>query len=548
MQARLADLENPFAGKTYAEALDLLEQRYGERPALIFKDRRYSFAEVRREVHRASRRLAGLGLAKGETIALWLPNRPEFLWYWLGAAQLGLIAVFLNTRLKQAEFMYQLGQSDSRALITAGSGAFRDFIGEVAAACPDLAGQRPGGLELAALPRLRHLISLDRLETGNTAVTDWSDPWQAEGEMPELEKDAGRPALIAYSSGTTALPKGAMLTHSVWRKAWDGGVRFDMRPDDVLFLCVPLFGVLGFLSGVLLFWTHGCPVVLEERFDATRCLDLLQRERCTFIHLLPVMIEQLLAHPDHPGADLGALRAGVVLSNDKAVMRRAVETLGIAGASSGYGMTESTGLVTRGWLHEPFEERLKSHGTPLPGCQIRIVDPDTGQDLPAGETGEIWIGGYSVMAGYYNKPEETARTITSDGWLRSGDAGYLNADGTLVFLQRLKDGYKHKGFNVSTLEIEAALLGHPAVAEAAVVSIPHDRDGETGIAFVIPKAGSPTSSGELLGYLKERLSSFKVPEEVILMPEFPRTGGTEKVQKYKLREIALARRRTSGQG
>lgn len=543
MHARLSDQDNPFAGKTYAEALDLLVGRHGSRTALVFKGQRYSFADVRKEVHLASRRLASLGLAKGDTVALWLPNRPEFLWYWLGAAQLGLIAVFLNTRLKQAEFMYQLGQSESRALITAGAGAFRDFVGEIAAACPDLAGQRAGEISLADLPRLRHLIALDAIADAPSAITDWSRRPEMEGIAPELAHDPDQPALIAYSSGTTALPKGAMLTHCVWRKAWDGGVRFDMRPDDVLFLCVPLFGVLGFLSGVLLFWTHGCPVVLEERFEATRCLKLLQEERCTFVHLLPVMIEQLLAHPEFPQADLRALRAGIVLSNDKAVMRRAVETLGIAGASSGYGMTESTGLVTRGWLHEPFEERLKSHGTPLPGCLIRVVDPESGRDLAPGETGEIWIGGYSVMAGYYNKPEETARTITPEGWLRSGDAGYLNPDGTLVFLQRLKDGYKHKGFNVSTLEIEAALLGHPAIAEAAVVSLPHDRHGEVGIAFVIPSAETAPDAGDLLDYLRERLSSYKVPDEVVVVSEFPRTGGTEKVQKYKLKELALARRR-----
>lgn len=533
------DAPNPFAGQTYAEAIALLVSRYGDRPALIFQGRRYSFADARREIDLASRRLARLGLAAGEKVAIWMPNRPEFIWYWMGAAQIGLVAVFLNTRLKQTEFMYQLGQSDSRALITVGTGAFRDFLGDLAAACPELAEQQPGCLQLRALPAMRQVISLDPFDGALRGVTDWSAPFDSNGPLPALQTDANQPALIAYSSGTTALPKGAMLTHCVWRKAWDGGVRFELSPKDRLFLCVPIFGVLGFLSGILMFWTHGCAVILEERFDADRCLRLLQEEDCTCMHMLPVMIDQLLAHPDFPAADLSAMRAGVVLSNDPAVLRRAAEKLGVRGASSGYGMTETTGLVTRGWLDEPLDQRLKSHGTPLPGCMIRIVDPETLQDLPAGQTGEIWIGGYSVMAGYYNKPEETARTITPDGWLRSGDAGYKNPDGSLVFLQRLKDGYKHKGFNVSTLEVEAALLQHPAVAEAAVVSIPHDRDGEAGIAFVIPKAGIALSPEDVLGILRERLSSFKVPAAVIPVAEFPRTGGTEKVQKFKLREIAL---------
>ncbi len=533
---------NPYVGLTYGQALGQLVARYGDRPALVFQDRRHTFADVRREVDRASRRLAQLGLRRGDKVAIWLPNRPEFLWHWLGAAQLGLVAVFLNTRLKRAEFMYQLAQSDSRALVTAGDGAFRDFLGELADACPEIALQEPGHLQLAALPELRHVIALDPCERSTRGVTDWSAGFADDGPLPALQPDAAAPALIAYSSGTTALPKGAMLTHCCWRKAWDGGGRFDLGPEDRLFLCVPLFGVLGFLSGVLMFWTHGCALVLEERFDADRCLRLLQEERCTCVHLLPVMIDQLLAHPAFPSARLGALRAGIVLSNDPAILRRAAEKLGVRGASSGYGMTESTGLVTRGWLDEPLEQRLKSHGTPLPGCEIRVVNPDSGEDLPPGATGEIWIGGYSVMAGYYNKPEENAKTLTPDGWLRSGDAGYLNADGTLVFLQRLKDGYKRNGFNVSTLEIEAALLLHPMVAEAAVVSIPDGSAGEAGIAFVIAKPGAAPAPEEILAVLAGRLASFKAPAEVVVVREFPRTDGTEKVQKFKLREAALASR------
>jgi len=177
----------------------------------------------------------------------------------------------------------------------------------------------------------------------------------------------------------------------------------------------------------------------------------------------------------------------------------------------------------------------------LPGCEIRVVDPDTGRDLEAGVTGEIWIGGYSVMAGYYNKLRETAETITPDGWLRSGDAGYLNPDGTLVFLHRLKDGYKHNGFNVSTPEIEAVLRSHPSIAAAAVVGIPHDRFGEIGVAFAIVKPQCAADGEEVLAFLRERLASFKLPAGIIFVDEFPLTAGTEKIQKFKLRQAAIER-------
>ena len=532
---------NPYLGLTYGQAVAHLADSFGDRLALVFKDSRFSFADVRREVDAAARRLAALGLRPGDTVALWMPNRPEFIWYWLAAAQSGFIAVFLNTRLKREEFLYQIAQSRSRALITAGDGAFRDFLGELASACPELREQRAGCLDLAALPELRHLISLDRQANPIAGVSDWSDPARIAQQEARLETDPDRPALIVYSSGTTALPKGAMLTHCIWRKSFDGGVRYYLTGEDRLFLCVPLFGVLGCLSGILMFWSHGCGVVLEERFDAGRCLALVKRESCTAMHMLPVMIDAILAHPDFSKEEFSRVRLGSILSNDPAVMRKAADQLGLQGAGSGYGMTETTGVVTRFWLDEPMDERLKSHGKPLPGCSVRVVDPETLRDMPVGEIGEIWIGGYGVMAGYFDKPLETAQTITADGWLRSGDAGHMNADGSLTFLHRLKDGYKHNGFNVSTPEVEAAMMRHPAVDAAAVVPLPHDSHGEIGIGFVTLKPGATLAEDELLAFLRERLSSFKLPAGIVVVDAFPRTAGTDKIQKFKLKELAAAR-------
>jgi fatty-acyl-CoA synthase len=532
---------NPYLGLTYGQAVAYLASVHGDRNALVFGDRRYSFTDVKMEVDAAARHLATLSLRAGDTVALWMPNRPEFLWYWLAAAQSGFIAVFLNTRLKRDEFLYQIAQSRSRVLITAGDGAFRDFVGELNAACPELKEQQAGQLKLTALPDLRHLISLDPLARPIAGVSDWSHPEHVAQADAKSETDADRPALIVYSSGTTALPKGAMLTHCIWRKAFDGGVRYYLTEADRLFLCVPLFGVLGCLSGVLMFWTHGCGVVLEERFDAGRCIALVNSEACTAMHMLPVMIDAIIAHPDFSKPDFSRVRLGSILSNDPAVMRKAADKLGLAGAGSGYGMTETTGVVTRGWLDESMEERLKSHGKPLPGCAVRVVDPETLQDKKPGEVGEIWIGGYGVMAGYFDKPVETAETITADGWLRSGDAGYLNEDGSLKFLHRLKDGYKHNGFNVSTPEVESVMLQHPAVSAAAVVPIAHDRHGEIGVGFVTLEPGAALSGVELMAFLREKLSSYKLPADIVVIDEFPRTAGTDKIQKFKLKEQALVR-------
>ncbi len=538
MSERGVPVTNPFVGITYAEALRSIERRHGPREALYFRGRRYTFSDVRREVDRASARLATLGLEPGDKVAIWMPNRPEFIWYWLGASQMGLVAVFLNTRLRRDEFVYQIAQSDSRVIIVPGQPGFRDFLSELGEASAEL---RSGGLERGSpvFPALRHVVVCDPPSVDWPAITDWSQE-DRDLPVPPVAGDPDRPALIAYSSGTTALPKGAMLTHAIWRKAYDGGNTLGLSPEDRLYLCVPLFGVLGSLNGVLTFWSHGASVVLEERFDATACLDALIAERCTAIHLLPAMISALLQNPRFDRRDLHRLRVGVVLSSDPVVLRQAALDLGVGGVVTGYGLTESTGLVTRCRWDEPLEDRLASQGRPLPGCLIRVVDPESGRDMPPDSPGEIWIGGYCVMPGYYNKPDETRRAITPDGWLRSGDAGLLRPDGTLVFQRRLGDGYKHKGFNVSVPEVEAVLGRHPNVRAGAIVSVPHPEFGEAGVAFVIPRAGTRPDGDELAAFLRARLASFKVPTYFHFVDALPLTGGTEKIQKFRLREQALA--------
>lgn len=529
---------NPFVGKTYDEALDYLAQAYGDREALLFEGRRYSFADIRRQSALAAARLAGLGLPRGSKVAIWMPNRPEFIWYWFGAVQAGLVAVFLNTRLRRDEFVYQIAQSDSAVVIVPGRPAFRDFLGDLVECCPELATRRAGQLDSPPFPALRAVVVCDPIPHALPGVLDWSDA--PARPVPAVAAAPDAPALIAYSSGTTALPKGAMLSHCIWRKAYDGGTFIGLGTEDCLYLCVPLFGVLGSLNGILTFWGHGARIVLDERFDVDTCLEALEAERCTAMHLLPAMIDALIAHPRFPQVNL-RLRTGVVLSSDPVVLRRAHDELHVRGIVTGYGLTESTGLVTRCRWDQPLDDRLASQGRPLPDCGIRVVDPDTGRDLPAGSEGEVWVGGYSVMLGYYNKPEETRRTITPDGWLRSGDLGVLHADGSLKFLRRIKDGYKHKGFNVSTPEVERVAAQHPDVAAVAVVGLPDPRHGEVGAAFVIPRAGAAFSAEAFIAFLGERLASFKLPAHVFAIDAFPVTGGTEKIQKFQLRDIALRR-------
>lgn len=529
---------NPFKGLTTSQSIELLAKEHGQRLALSFHGRDWSFSEARDEIERAAARLYSLGIREGDKVAVWLPNRPEFLWYWLGAGWMGAVAVTLNTRLQPAEFTYQIEQSDSKAVIVPGGTAYRDFLGDLAGVCPDLLNGKPGALNCAALPKLRHVVALDDFDGKYKGVTDWSKPAVDLPPAP-LATDPLAASLIAYSSGTTALPKGAMLNHSVFRKAYDHGERFNQTAQDRLYLCVPMFGIMSSINGVLTFWSRGSGIILDDHFDAQRALQNLQERQCTAVYVLPLMIDKMLEHPDFKKYDLSRLRTGIVLTIDPVVFRKAANELGMKEVFTSYGMTETSSAATRSYWHEPLEDRINAHGKVLPDIEVRVADPDTNVVLPRGEEGEIQVRGYNVTLGYYNKPEETKRAFAEEGWFKTGDLGIHRADGTIKFLRRVKDGYKHNGFNVATAEVEASLAKHPAIEAVSVTDLPHPRFGAVGAAFVVRKPGVKASAQEIIEFAKAQLASFKVPAHVFFVEEFPLTAGTGKIQKFKLREMAL---------
>jgi fatty-acyl-CoA synthase len=288
---------------------------------------------------------------------------------------------------------------------------------------------------------------------------------------------------------------------------------------------------------VLTFWTRGSSIVLEQRFEAQTALQKLQDERCTTAYLMPVMMEKMLARPDFKSYDLSRLRTGTIVSNDPEVMARAIRELGMTDLYATYGMSETSSVIVRGLADDPLELKLNSHGTPMPDIEVRVADPDTNQPLPTGQQGEIQARGYSVMKGYYKKPAETAAAFTPDGWLKTGDAGFLREDGNLKFISRLKDGYKYNGFNVSTLEVEAALRRHSAIAHAAVVGIPDPTAGEIGIAFVVAREGHSIDTQDVAEFVKPILAQYKRPQRIVVLDELPITAGTGKVQTRQLKEM-----------
>lgn len=534
-------MSNPFRNATYAQALAMLAARHGERDALVFRDQRFSFADLRREADAASRRFAALGLKPGDKVGILMPNRPEFIWSWLGAAQMGLVCVMLNTRLRRDEIAYQLGQSDCRAVIVTDAGEGPDFLVALAELCPGLRDGAPGAIAGEALPLLDFVIICEDTNRGYSGALTWAGLDSPSDAMPDMAEDSASPAIISYSSGTTALPKGAMISHCLWRKAWDIGIRVDLTADDCLYLAIPMFGSMATMNGIAPYWVRGAKVVLGEQFDAGACLAAIARENVTGMHVLPPILRQLLAHEDFRRTDTSSLRLAYTLSIDPEILAQVEDELGVPGTITGYGMTETTTVVTRNRWDDPREVRHATQGWPLPDLEVSIIDPATLAPMPAGEPGEIWVRGYSIMLGYYKKPEETARAINPDGWLRTGDWGRQDETGRVTLLGRLGDTYKSRGFNVSPAEVEAVLDRHPRVEVCAVVGVPDDRYGEVGIAFVVPATGEGAQEAELLGYLKPKIAAYKMPARVFFIEALPLTSGTGKVQKFKLRAEALQR-------
>ncbi|SLN63808.1 class I adenylate-forming enzyme family protein [Oceanibacterium hippocampi] len=532
---------NPFRDLTYAESISLVAERYGDREAVVFRDERYSFADVKVQVDRASARFASLGLRPDDKVAILLPNRPEFIWYWLGASQMGLVAVMLNTRLRKDELAYQLAQSDSRAVIVPGDGAFRDVLGELSELAPALLTGEPGKLGSEQLPELAYVIAVDPFDERYSGALDWSKPGPADLPMPPMERDGSKPGSIVYSSGTTALPKGAMITHCVWRKAWDIGDRVDLTEDDVLYMAIPLFGSMATLNGVLPYLVRGARQVIGEQFDAGACLRAIEKEKVTGIHLLALSVDQLIRHPDFDKYDRSSLRISYTLSIDPAVLDAVADVIGVPGVMTGYGLTETTTVATRNRWDDPRDIRHTTQGWALPDVEIKIVDSETLDELPPDSPGEIWVRGYCTMAGYYKKPAETAACLRDDGWFRTGDLGQLDATGRVRLFGRLGDGYKSRGFNVFPEEIEQVVNRHPAVAASSVVGVPDPLADMIGAVFVILKDGAGLTADELIAFLKPKLAGFKMPGHVFFVDTFPLTSGTGKVQKFRLREMAAER-------
>jgi acyl-CoA synthetase (AMP-forming)/AMP-acid ligase II len=523
--------------QTIPELIDDSCARYAEIEGLVDGDVRLTFAEYREAIDEAARALMAAGIAKGDRVAVWAPN----IWEWpvvaLGAHKAGAIVVPINTRFKGREAGFVLKKSGARVLFTVTGFLDTDYVSMLDDAYGGAEGRRA---ELAALEQI---VLLRGEHTSATPLGEFLRHASAVG----ADELAARSASITgddlchimFTSGTTGLPKGAMLRHAAVCKAYDAWCEVvGVRPGDRYLIINPYFHSFGFNSGILACLMRGTTNLPHAVFDVPAVMKRVPEERITFLPGPPAIYQTILNHPDLDKFDMSTLRLSVTGAAAVPVemIYQMRERLSFETIVTGYGLTESSGIATMCRHDDDPETIARTSGRAIPDVEVLVVDDD-GNEVPRGEPGEIVIRGYNVMKGFFDEPEQTAEAIDAQGWLHTGDIGTMDERGYVVITDRKKDMYIVGGFNAYPAEIENLMLGNPDVAAAAVVGVADSRMGEVGMAFVIPRGGASPTPETVIAWCREQMANYKVPRYVEIVDAFP-LNASGKVLKYELRERA----------
>ncbi|MCB1739559.1 MAG: AMP-binding protein [Gammaproteobacteria bacterium] len=520
-------------------------RRWPDREALTFGELRVSFSDFEHEVRRVAKALLASGINRGDRVAVWMMNSPQWLYAMFAVPMVGAAIVPLNTRYRSDDIAYALAQSRSALLLTQTRSGPVEFARMLTLGMSELDGCDARALELAKYPYLKQIVMLD--EAGSPGMQLWSD-WLTTGEAVDdaaLDRRLGEVGvdddmMIMYTSGTTGHPKGALHSHRVVRNTLERMRLYGVTEDDVQMSYLPLFHIYGFSELAMASLLTGSRQVLMDMFDAEQALDLAERERATMLHGFDAHWLDLLRAQEGRQRKL-SIRLNTCPSGMKssaAIARRAETVFGTM--LSGFGMSETWCFITCNRPDDTLEQRTEASGTPMQGYACRIVDPQSGAAKPDGQPGELLVRGYAQMKGYFDKPEETARIVDADGWIHTGDMCLRRPDGHFVFMGRYRDILKVGGENVSPAEVEAFLLGMEGINDAAVVGVPDARLQEVVVAFVVPRLGAALDAERLIQNAHGRIASFKIPRHVFFEDALPMTP-SGKVRKVELR--ALARRR-----
>jgi fatty-acyl-CoA synthase len=510
--------------------------KYAQRDALVdvAAGRRWSYAELLASVRRLATGLVRAGIGVGDRVGIWAPNRWEWALVQYATAEIGAILVTVNPAYRARELDYALRQSGVAMVIAARRFKAADYaamLDEVAPHCPGLS-------EVV-------LLDSDR----------WAELAGTQADSTTLREiaatlDPRDPINIQYTSGTTGYPKAATLSHhNILNNGYLVGELLEYTARDRICIPVPFYHCFGMVMGNLAATSHGaCMVIPSPAFDPAATLRAVQAERCTSLYGVPTMFIAELDLPGFADYELSSLRTGIMAGSPcpVEVMRRVIDRMHMPGVSICYGMTETSPVSTQTRTDDALERRVGTVGRVGPHLEIKVVDPVTGRAVPRGVTGEFCTRGYSVMAGYWNEPEQTAEVIDADGWMHTGDLATMDACGYVQITGRIKDIVVRGGENISPREIEEFLHSHPDIVDGHVIGVPDARYGEELMAVVMLREGAPELTIEgLREFCAGRIAHFKIPRYLWIVDEFPMTV-TGKVRKTEMRQRAIERLRGRG--
>jgi HIP---CoA ligase len=532
---------------TTSRLLTVTADRIPEAEAVVDGNLRLTYRELNAEVTRAARAFLAAGVDRGDRVAIWGPNSAGWLIAALGLQRAGGVLVPLNTRFKGTEAAYILAKSHSRLLLTVTGFLGNDYPAMLAGAAGGHGTDRPIE-ELPALERIV-LLSAEPGETPEKGVTSWTD-FLADGQAIPPEQVSRRAAELGpddladmlFTSGTTGNPKGAMCTHGQVLRAyavWSNVV--GLREGDRYLIVNPFFHGFGYKAGWLASIMVGATILPERTLDVPHVLDMVRRERITVLPGTPTLYQTMLEHPDFSADGVATLRLSVTGAANvpPSLLYRIKQELGFEHVVTGYGLTETCGIVSMCRYDDSLETVATTAGRVLPGLELKVLASD-GSSAPAGAEGEILVRGYAIMKGYFGEEQETAATIDADGWLHTGDIGVLDSQGRVRITDRMKDMFIVGGFNAYPAEIENVLTRHPGVAQAAVIGVPDERLGEVGAAYIVARAGHSPAPGEIISWSREYMANYKVPRYVEIVSELP-LNAAGKILKNVLRDRAAAR-------
>ena len=536
---------------TIPQLLQAAGERFGDRVAIEDDGVTLTFAALAGAGLRAAQAFCAAGIGPGERVAIWAPNIYEWILAAVGLQSVGGVLVPVNTRLKGDEAGYILKASRARILCTVGEFLGNDYVDLLRGALGGAAGGRP----IAGLPDLERIVLLRPAtdELGEGTVT-WSD-FLARGKAVPASEARRRAAVVSsddlsdilFTSGTTGKPKGVMTTHGqnlrVFR-VWSDVV--GLREGDRYLIVNPFFHGFGYKAGWLAAIMCGATILPQAVFDVPAVLARIGRDRVSVLPGPPTLYQMILTHPERDRYDLSSLRLAVTGAAVIPVelIQRMRRELTFETIITGYGLTESTGVVTMCRYDDDPETIATTSGRAIPDIEVRCVD-STGNEAPRGEPGEVVVRGYNVMRGYLDDAAATAAAIDAEGWLHTGDVGVMDARGYLRITDRIKDMFITGGFNCYPAEIENLMLANQALAQVAVIGVPDERLGEVGMAYVVPRPGATVEAEALIGWCRAHMANYKVPRHVEVLESLP-MNASGKVTKFVLRERAEARVRDPG--